>query len=73
MSVHTKERMVPRDRPSLRKTSDLRSEKEGNVWGSKVKTISRRVEAMGSRSAFIVPMKVGNLTHKDPVEGREAP
>lgn len=73
MSGHTKERMVPRDGPSLRETSDLGSEKEVKVWGLKAKTISLRVKAMGSRSVFIVPEKVGNLTYKDPVEGREAP
>jgi hypothetical protein len=46
--------------------------KEEKVWGLKAKTISRQVKAMGSRSAFIVPMMVGNSTHEDPVEGREA-
>ena len=46
--------------------------KEVNVWGSKAKIISQRVKAMGSRSASIVPLMVGNSTRGDPAEGREA-
>lgn len=57
---------------ALRELPNSRSQKGENVWGLKTKIISQRVEAMGSRSAFIVPMMVGNSTHEDPAEGREA-
>ncbi len=67
-------RMVPRDGPSPGLTSQAQGvNREENVWGSKAKTISQRVETTGSRSAFIVPRMVGNSTHEDPAEGREAP
>jgi hypothetical protein len=35
--------------------------------------ISVRVSATGSRSAFVVPSKLGNSAHGDPAEGRGAP
>lgn len=74
MSGHTKEphgtARCTEPWVGLPKTQGMK--KEVSVWGSKAKTISQRVEAMGSRSAFIVPLMVGNSTHGDPAEEREA-
>lgn len=42
-------------------------------WGLGSETISDRVRALGSLSAFIVPRTSGNSASEDPTEEREAP
>ena len=42
------------------------------TWAAEANQISAADTPVGSRSAFIVPVRAGNQAHWDPKEGREA-
>src|ERR1700726_967213 len=45
----------------------------GVAWAAEANQKANVDKRVGSRSAFIVPMRAGNRARRDPKEGREAP